>query len=518
MKDISFDKCVPLFTKALGILLLIFPLGLSFLLVLRKLFKVSPLISLSLFVLFLGLFILIISKVKFSLNSKKTNLFMLIVLVFLTVFFRLEAIDTFQTPASADFYLAFEAATKWLSGPNFSPQHFFFPHWGIYAVFLSKALLFGKTIYVAKVLNILAATISVLAVYFALKKSTGKTNLAFTGGLILAIWPSYVAYTNILSGENLFITFFSLALLALAYYFSSKPHKKQYLAIFVFAIFLALANIFKETTIVTIPIALFVFSFSYLLESLKPKELFNKIAITFSLLILASVIVTSASHKIVSYYAKGPANNSKTAYFIATGLSFQTNGRYNREIAKKYTDPLNQAVQEKNINQAVYKKSDNKIKNELITSLKQNYAELPKLFINKFYSVWASEEEINNWLYESYGPSPPSIVASNVKTLNVVSNAFFAVIILSSLFGTTQLLREKSKINSVYFFSSLFTLGFALALLIIEMLTRYRTILYPALAIQAAFGLEYLINLIKVKQEILKVVQQQFFRNLHNLK
>lgn len=490
-KNLLRLKGLLIFTTAL------FPFTIAALLLLRRFGKNIPdnlPYLLLILVFFAGLIFIISIFRKFkNIPTKYRYLGILAFLALATIVPRLWAIGFFQTPPASDFYVAFKVAKEWASGPSLSPQHFFFQHWGVYTLFLAKSfILFGKTLFVARALNIFAAVVTTFALFFVVKKITGKTEIGFTGATVLALWPSYVAYSNILSGEHLFIMFFTLSLLPLSCAIGKE--KPNYKNILLFGVLLALANLFKETNIITLPISLFVFAIRLLpIQDLKKYLL--RLAIIMLIIFSASTAVTIIAHHAVSIYAKGPINYHKTGYFFATGLNFETSGRYNERIANKYVDPLKKALEEGILTDEAYKKSDQELTQATIENVKENKQLLPALFVKKIYTVWSSEEEINNWHYESFQLMGVETDLDNLKEgtkkYNLLSNSYFFTMCLFALLGLWSLFKSKENQNSVTLFTVLFILGFSTALIFIEVLTRYRSILYPSIAILAAYGVAY---------------------------
>ncbi|MEI7615181.1 MAG: hypothetical protein WCJ54_00600, partial [Actinomycetota bacterium] len=223
----KLTRSLTIFPAVILTTLSVFPLSVSFLFLGRK-----ALINFLAYLPYLVIIILIFScfllLIKYSKKIEKrinyTKNFLLINslsglgLVLLTILIRYALIYYFPAPAASDSLLALQIAGKWILGPVLSPQHFFFQHWGIYALALSKVFsVFGNSIFVAKSISACAAAITAVVTYFVLLKTTRKFGTALAGGLLISLWPSYALYVNFLSGEHLFIMFFSLAVLALVF-------------------------------------------------------------------------------------------------------------------------------------------------------------------------------------------------------------------------------------------------------------------------------------------------------------
>ncbi|MEI7690497.1 MAG: phospholipid carrier-dependent glycosyltransferase [bacterium] len=499
-------------SKIILVTLLFFPFLGSFILLFRRIANnlglyLVPLIFVSMFFSLLFLVVYKANYFKRIFQYKKRRLLINIltgVFLFIVAFvFRLYLIKIFPSPPASDSFLAFEIAKKWVDGPSSSYQHFFFQHWGIYALALSKGfLLFGKSLLVAKTISVLAGSLSAVIIYAAVLKSTKKYGLALISGLLLAMWPSFALYSNFLSGEHCFILFFSLSLLSLAYTISYlKDGKKNnfYLWVVIFSISLAIGNVFKEMTIITIPASILVFNWLLSEKTLSPAKFKQRLATkmgVFFVIIFCSFFVTSLSNLAVSYYAKGPINKHKTGFFIATGLNLENAGRYNSKIADEYTAPLLNALDKGYLSDKVYKVSNDAMMNKALQNASIEIKSLPKLFLQKFNTVWSNESEINNWNYDNYtltksSPDKESLRSymARLETFNRYSNVFLFFIVLLSMLGTVEILRSsKDLLTPTIYFSTLTIIGFSCALLIIEVLTRYRSVLYPAIAIMATYG------------------------------
>ena len=79
-----------------------------------------------------------------------------------------------------------------------------------------------------------------------------------------------------------------------------------------------------------------------------------------------------------------------------------------------------------------------------------------------------------------------------INKLNLLSNAFFLLVMMFATLGAGFILwKGNTNLTPDLYFSAILCLGFATVLLLIEILTRYRSILYPAITIQATYGLYF---------------------------
>jgi hypothetical protein len=466
--------------------------------IISNIYNYAPFIALGIF------FFLLISFFIFKINRTfvaKGRLTGVIFIFFLAFLFRYFLIDIFQTPPASDSLLAFDMAKKWVDGPNYSFQHFFAQHWGIYTLVLAKTFsFFGEYILTAKIINTLAASIASVIVYLFLHRITGRNIWSLLGGVLMALWPSYALYANILTGEHIFILFFILALLILTYAdgalnLKNGSIKEYYMYIFLFSLSIGLANIFKETTVITVPATLG--ALSLLIFKSKWEGGITKASIltlTMLILFITTASVTQISDTLVSKYAMGPIDKYKTGYFIATGLNIENRGRYNEKIVNLYREPILEAINLGVLDENVYKESDRKAKSYALKTAIREFKNLPKLFIHKFNTVWSNEDEINNRNVDNYqilnmSPDHSTLdsLLKKTKNINYASNLYFLTIMIFSGFGALYLLKGKAFQPSTYL-AALTIFGYSLALMIIEVQTHYRSILYPLFTIFAALG------------------------------
>ncbi|MFA5197219.1 MAG: hypothetical protein WC437_02230 [Patescibacteria group bacterium] len=443
----------------------------------------------------------ILNKIGYEKHKTTLNLLAILFLVSLTVLWRILFIYKFKTPQVTEFGIAFDMAKKWITGPFLSPEHLFSPRWGIYTLVLSKFLLLGKSLFIAKMSSVLAAAVSVTFIFLCLLKSTNKYFVAFIGGLLLALWPSFAIYSNILTSEHFFIMFFSISLFCLTYAISNYKSNRRlfFLFVFLFSIFISFANSFKDIAIISIPAAIIVFAY---FVSKNVDNIKNKI----TNIILIGIILTSsmfiigiARNSLVSYYAMGPVNESSFGYFLATGLNIENAGRYNTNIGEPAVQQLRNDLNNKKLSNEAYKQSDKKLMSFAIQEVKKDYKQLPMLFIKKFYTVWSNEDEINNLNYDAYtlSNSVPINMTSDqlkesLKELNLYSNSFFLLMMIFATLSVVFVVWNKAvTLTPDLYFSTILCVGFAAVLLLIEVLTRYRSVLYPAITIQAVFGIYF---------------------------
>ncbi len=513
--NISINKKVKSIIFALSI---VFPFGLSTVLLGRRVFvKEMPSSFLPLvIILFFFLFLLtlqlkseaILKRVKYEKRKVFIIASSVLLIILITFIWRLILIKFFKTPPVTEFGIAFDMAKKWINGPSISPEHLFSPRWGIYTFVLSKFLLLGSTLFIAKLSSVLAAAISAVFVFLCLLKSTKKFLLAFNGGLIMALWPSFAIYSNILSSEHFFIMFFSISLfclvMAISYY---RNHPKLFFFfVLLFGISLSFANSFKDITIISIPAAVIVFAYFTSNRSGQTKKYFRDLAIIVFILLLSMFSVGLIRNSLVSYYAIGPVNTSSSlGYFLATGLNLENAGRYNPTIGEPYVQKLRDDLHNNTLDKADYERADQKLIDYAIQEAKNNYEQYPILFIKKFYTVWSNEDEINNLNYDAYTLSktaPEHMTLDYLKTttnkINLFSNSYFMFLAIFSTFCALFIFIKKTKaLTPELYLSSIICVGFAAILIVMEVLTRYRSILYPAITIQATFGLYFLSEYLK---------------------
>ncbi len=449
------------------------------------------------------------SSVFYKKRQNLINLSICLLLVLTAVLFRIYLINEYPAPPVNDAIIAFDAARSWVSGPSYSLAEFVSQHWGIYAVLLSFVFkIFGSTLVIAKSVSVFAAAVSVAAIFYALLIKTKKLLLAATGAFLVAAWPSFALYVNFLSGDHVFVMFFSLAILALILVEKSiadNAYKKYFGYLLLFSVLISIAGVFKEMNIITIPAA--IITIVYLITNIKNITLSKlKLSIVTILIIIAVAFgITAASNSIVSYYAMGPVNTHKLGYFIATGLNNETGGRYNEKIAKSFLDPIKLSAENNRLDESVYREVDSQMFNIAKNEITNNLDKMPMLLVKKINTVWSNEDEINNWNYDAYTLTDTKPVAYSMEELrdklsifNIASNSFMLFIMVLAFLGIWSFILKKQSMSSDIIFISFVVVGFSVSLVIIEVMTRYRSILYVSIAVLATYGVSCLIDKTRV--------------------
>jgi hypothetical protein len=280
-----------------------------------------------------------------------------------------------------------------------------------------------------------------------------------------------------------------------------------YWLVLVYSVCLSLGNIYKEMGIITLPASVLVFIYIIWTQKIRIKQKTKFFVFSVLILIISTLVIGKVSDSLVSYYAKGPVDHYKTGYFIATGLSFETNGRYNPQVASNFLSPLKAAVANGSVGDSVYKQADKAVLEAGLEKVRQSPSNLPKLFASKFNTVWSNDNEINNWNYDNYiltSALPPNETLAQLKSdlgrFNLMSNAYLLFVIALAFVGSLFIaLDKKTEPDAATLVSALVIFGFAGALLIIEVLTRYRSILYPSLCLLAIYGLVFVVKNLQLR-------------------
>ncbi len=393
-----------------------------------------------------------------------------------------------KTPLVVEPLYSFEYAKHWLqSGPSVTPHALIFSHWGIFGLLLLVAFkFFGSKVALVKLLGLVA--IALPSVLFSiLLEIKGKKSLVSPLIFILALYPTYILYSNFPGTDSLIIGLISCAVLLLFLIQRSAQTKVLILEVLVLALVLALSNLFKQTAIILVPIFIIIVLRKLIVEN-KLKLFLPVIGAFFIVFMLVPLPI----YALLGFYARGPVNKSILAYTLATGLNPRGDGLITYNYYYPYYERLSKEALEGTLTDGSYKREDARF----ISLLEENIAKqqgYPKLFLDKFNMMWSNDDPINNMsLYSkefyTLPKLPPFLDQDVVKNL---SKAFFLAISFLYSMNILRMLKERDE-SADNVFIVFFTTLMALVLLLVESQPRYRVIVIPLVAYGAVGGLGYL--------------------------
>ncbi|WP_156160072.1 hypothetical protein [Paenibacillus sp. E194] len=128
---------------------------------------------------------------------------------------------------------------------------------------------------------------------------------------------------------------------------------------------------------------------------------------------------------------------------------------------------------------------------ELISARISDYSKLPHLFLNKIKLMWAESSDAPYWSMSSLGKEK----LANV--LSILDHVSYFVIMLLLLFSILLLLFSRDTNHKIFFFLLLILAYFSVHL-VIEIQTRYRYFIMPAIMIIQGYSCYIL--LLKIKK------------------
>ncbi len=427
----------------------------------------------------------------FRLKEKKLKHYLIaligmaIILHIINIFFIAGSIEQIS-----DFNVYFKNAI--LKNPNFSNAANFY-HWALLSkVFHFFSFVFGKTQLSAILFISMIVTISSILVFILSYLVTKNNKLAFVSGLIYTFWPSNLLYTNIFANEHMAALFMLVSIILFIIFdkgFNSREPINNVLLAIVIGISLSILKFFKPVSIVLI-IAFLIYVLLYRILYQQKRYLPAKIIINILIIIFVHLIVNYGLFAYLDHLAGQPVNRNPTPFYLYMGLSPQNNrlGFYNNEMVIKYLEYLD-----------TYNKDYNRIGKKLLGDLRDEYSNnldmLPKIVINKYKITWRSDMDPIYWVSDSIKyPNKLVINKENLIRICLITSQFYYVIILGLyLIGIIYSALDFNK-NKYLFLLNLIIFGFSMTLLISETQGRYKIILYPFIALMAAYGLQLTSN------------------------
>ena len=333
----------------------------------------------------------------------------------------------------------------------------------------------GASVRTAKFFMVIFAGLTCGMIYKVGRDISGDHRVGLVAALLFATYPSLICYTSIPTSEHLdiwLLTFTSLLWLV----FSRNPRKDQwYWVLLTYALLGAMIGLVDWYR----PIGPLVLLACVLAEvftreqSPKIPQILARIAI----LCICYFFVSDISHTIDERMnsIKLPSSRQRIGETLLIGLDVKHKGIHNWEdqgIIKSTYDRFYG-----NSNEA------NRYLLDLVKErLSQNRNLLPGLFRIKFERVWKNDDQ--QFYYSLIGSDDQHII----DYLKIINQYFLVLTTSLAIISIIRSLIQPPP--KPVFMMQLLVLGMALALLITEAQTRYRTVLIPYMVIFAALGMK----------------------------
>jgi 4-amino-4-deoxy-L-arabinose transferase-like glycosyltransferase len=436
--------------------------------------------------IFFGVFYALINLKTLDIDKPwRRDLVAVMLIVGIAAFLRIQAVNLLDTKPISDFAGFDNLAREWLQGVKH--PYLFAPYGAMYAAVLEFVYsVFTIDIKVAKYLNILCALPVVVFLYFLGKKiSQGKWQVGIAAALIFACWPAMLAYSGVLSSENIFVFFLALVtwVYSLIRDYWRRLNLWQLLACYsVLGMLISLMDFFKSVALVFLIALLIIELITRHSGILYNRKTWLKVVACLAACFLVYTIVNQALFAFLDYQTQSRINRDTYAYTFFIGMNFNSGGTFSAERAGEYFQLLA-------ANHNDFQKTGYLVLQKTFAEIAANPGKILPLWTTKFNHVWESDDVLLSWaIAEKLHPQAVYLGNDFYNYITPAMDYFFTFILLLSAFGSFYAIFRKP--NAEVTLVSLFILGVALLLLITEAQQRYRSVLTPALALTAAWGLE----------------------------
>ena len=199
------------------------------------------------------------------------------------------------------------------------------------------------------------------------------------------------------------------------------------------------------------------------------------------------------SYDYIDNYVSGNSNRDVSPYFLNVGLNEKHGGQWSQEVLDVYLDLIREYDYDFDvINEKMNEHLDEVIaeQNRQVTS--GEHPDLWKDFMeHKFRKAWGNNEGLRFVMNTIHEDNPLAGMAFYEEYLPVVQAFTVVTGFLMFLGGIGALITRERETVMV---AALMVFGFALLLLLSEVQPRYKTVVYPFMAVVAAYGIYCIIQ------------------------
>lgn len=370
-----------------------------------------------------------------------------------------------------------------------------FPNWAIYVKLIHCLNIhFGAVPLTGIMWNVIASTASVVMLYLIVLLASKQNVLAILSALLFSINPFYLYYEILLSPD---FTFIFLCLGALLIFVSAwRLTKKLWIrvpAAFLFGMTLAFSSFFKSIDKVLIIALVIVLILRWIARGRFTKEWAKKWVVLAAAFIIGYGGMMSCGYHYIDNYVGGNSNRDVSPYFINVGLNAEHGGQWSQETLDVYLGLIRDYDYDFEIvNEKMNEHLDGVIaeQNRLVRSGEE--PDLWKDFLEyKLRKTWGNNEGIR-FIMNTINQDNPLYGMAFYEAYLPVIQAFTVVTgFLMFLGGVGALITRERKTVMV---AALMVFGFALMLLLSEVQPRYKAVVYPFMAVVAAYGVYCIIQ------------------------
>lgn len=429
--------------------------------------------------------VLSILAIAFLLNSF-SKITYLIFLLLISLFLRLAWVFTIQTPLASDFSILYKTAVEIVNGSQNYLNDFYFQKWSYQLGFsVYEAIIvnfFGPHTLPLKLFNV-AFSIGITVIIYKIASNLFNEFTGRIAGFLYAIYIPSIVMTSVLTNQHLstFLYFLGFALLI---HFGLKS-KKSWVFI---GILFALGNIIRPLgSFILLAIGIYIILKGIFSGSLKT---FSSYFIKF----IGIIAVFFFVQQIIFYslinigIADKPLNNEDSLWKFVTGFNYETKGSYSAKD-KDYLDQF-----------ALGDERNEKSK-ELIKERLSDKKKVALLIKHKIAYMWGGKDLSIHWsLLRTDKTDDFRNQLYKFEKILYMSMAIFGMAASAGLF-------LRKNINHKQILFMLLILGYGAIHVLIEVQTRYRYDMMPAVFIVQSYGVYVLSTFIIKKQ---KSIQSDF--------
>lgn len=365
-----------------------------------------------------------------------------------------------------------------------------FPNWALYVKLIHCLNVhFGAVPLTGIMWNVIASTASVVMVYLIVYLASGKDVLAILSALLFSINPFYLYYEILLSPDFTFIFLCLTALLVfvMAWRFTKSIWIRLPAAL-VIGVTLALSSFFKSVDKVLIIALLIVFILQFIARGRLTKERAVKWAAIAAVFVIGYSATMNYSYHYIDNYVSGNSNRDVSPYFLNVGLNAEHGGQWSQEVLDVYLG----LIRDYDYDFEIINEKMNEHLDEVLEEQKQlvSSGENPDLWKDfmeyKLRKAWGNNEGLRFVMNTIHKDNPLAGMAFYEEYLPVVQAFTVVTGFLMFLGGIGALITRERKTVMV---AALMVFGFALLLLLSEVQPRYKTVVYPFMAVVSAYGI-----------------------------
>ena len=428
------------------------------------------------------LFLLIVSLIAYLSTKFLSKKLFIIFLVSIAFLLRICWAYWIKTPIVSDFNVLYYAAIDITNGNYGFMEDSYFQKWTYqlgFSFYESIVIfIFGESPRALKFLNILYSVGTVLVVYLTASKLFNELS-GRMAGLISAFYIPSIIMCSVLTNQHLSTFLYFLAL----YFVISNGFTKKYRWITI-GVLIGLGNIIRPLGSMVLLAILVYVVIVFLLKGNK------EIYLTYAKKFIGMIAVYLVFQKLVGLIIMGigitdeTLTNKDSLYKFVVGFNQETQGKYS-EKDRVYLDQFSLWDRNEKAKELIQEKISDK--GEIVTLLK-----------NKFTYMWGGYDSSIDWSLYGLSPSPEF-----VDFLYKVERVTYLLTLTFCFIGGLYILFWKPQLNADYLLILIFLLGYAAARLLIEVQTRYRFDLLPAIMILQGYGI-YLVTS-KLKNRFLQM-------------